>query len=121
MLAFTRIGTTERFPLHLFAINFKINFVSLSNQAIYLHGQKVKTKIWVSWEELLIWNKKHFSSFMNGFHESKKKKKNWKVGARKQCKILINMFSIIQLYLLKNGFITDILKEAFLNCLEQLF
>ena len=49
-------------------INFEINFY-LSNQAVILHAQKLKTKISISWErkELLRWNKKHFSSFLNSF------------------------------------------------------
>ena len=36
----------------------------------FLHDQKFKTKNWISWErkELLKWNKKHFSSFLKGFH-----------------------------------------------------
>ena len=35
----------------------------------FLHAQKVKTKIEISWEwkELLRWNKKHFLSFLKGF------------------------------------------------------
>ena len=39
------------------------------NQVIFLHGQKVKTKFWISWErkEVLRWNKKHFSSFLKAF------------------------------------------------------
>ena len=40
------------------------NLPCLSNQAVFLHDQKVKTKIWISWErkELLKWKKKHLSS-----------------------------------------------------------
>ena len=35
-------------------------------EAVFLHDQKVKIKIYISWErkELLSWNKKHFSSFL---------------------------------------------------------
>ena len=46
------------------------NYPNLSNQAVLLHDQIIKTKTLVSSErkELLRWNKKnHFSSFLNGF------------------------------------------------------
>ena len=54
-------------------INFEIN-LNLSNQAIFLHDQKVKTKNEISWErkELLRWNKKHFPSFLRGFQVLKR-------------------------------------------------
>ena len=41
----------------------------LSNQAVFLHDQNVRTKIWISWErkELLTWNEKHFLSCLKGF------------------------------------------------------
>ena len=48
------------------AIKFEI---SLIYQVVLLHDQKLKTKIWVSWEqkELLRWNEKCFSSFLKVF------------------------------------------------------
>ena len=51
-------------------INFEIN---LSNQGVFEHDQKGKTKIQIFWErrELLRWNKKKFSLFLKGFHLSK--------------------------------------------------
>ena len=41
----------------------------LSIQAVFRYDQKFKTKIELSWEreELLRWNKKHFSSFLKDF------------------------------------------------------
>ena len=49
------------------------NLTDLSNQAVFLHDQKFKTKIQISWEqkELLRWNKKYFSSFLKGFRMPK--------------------------------------------------
>ena len=43
------------------------------NQAVFLHDQKVKTKILIFWEgkELSRWNKNQFSSFLKGFQWSK--------------------------------------------------
>ena len=48
-------------------------FQLLVNQAVFLHDQKVKTKIEISLprKELSRRNKKHFSSFVKGFHWSK--------------------------------------------------
>ena len=53
-------------------INFEINLIFPINPS-FLHDQKVKTKIWISWEwkELLRWNKKHCSPFLKRFHWSK--------------------------------------------------
>ena len=50
-------------------INFENNLIFL-DQVVFLHGQKVKTKIWISRKQkyFLTWNKKHFSWFSNGFH-----------------------------------------------------
>ena len=47
-------------------INFEIN---LSNQAVFLHDQKLKTKVLITSErkKLLEWFKKHFSSFLKEF------------------------------------------------------
>ena len=44
-----------------------------SNQVFFVHDQKVKTKIQMSWErkELLRWNKKHFTPFERVFYLSK--------------------------------------------------
>ena len=42
------------------------NLPYLSNEAVFLNDQKVKTKMEISWEWkelLLMWNKKHYSSF----------------------------------------------------------
>ena len=46
---------------------------NISDQAVFIHAQKLKTKTEISWEwnELLRWNKKHFSSFSKGFQLSK--------------------------------------------------
>ena len=46
---------------------------NISDQAVFIHAQKLKTKTETSWEwnELLRWNKKHFSSFLKGFQLSK--------------------------------------------------
>ena len=54
-------------------INFEINLIFLIN-SVFLHDQKVKTKIYITWEqkENLRWNKKHFSSFLKSFHWKKK-------------------------------------------------
>ena len=51
------------------AINFEINLIFLT-KPFFLHDQNVKTKIYIYWEqnELLRWNKKHFSSFIKSFH-----------------------------------------------------
>ena len=51
----------------------EINLIFLI-KPLFLHDQKVKTKIYISWEQrkLLRWNKKHFSSFLKGFNLSKK-------------------------------------------------
>ena len=48
-------------------INFEINLIFLTKM-LFLHDQKGKTKILISWEqkELLRWNKKHFSLFFEG-------------------------------------------------------
>ena len=45
------------------------NQPDLSNQAVFLHDQNVRTKIEISWErkEPLTWNKKHFLSCLKGF------------------------------------------------------
>ena len=55
----------------LWRLNCEINLIFLI-KPFFLHGQKIKTKSWISWErkELLRWNKKHFSSFLKGFHRS---------------------------------------------------
>ena len=52
---------------------------NISNQAVFIHTQKFKTKTEISWEwnELLRWNKKHFSSFLKGFQLSKIVSQNW--------------------------------------------
>ena len=44
-------------------MNFEINLIFL---IIFLHDEKIKAKIFLSFEqkELLRWNKKHFSSFL---------------------------------------------------------
>ena len=49
------------------------NWTDLFNQAVSSRWPEVKTKISISWEwkELLRENKKHFSSFFQGFHWSK--------------------------------------------------
>ena len=46
---------------------------NISDQAVFIQAQKLKTKTETSWEwnELLRWNKKHFSSFLKGFQLSK--------------------------------------------------
>ena len=51
-------------------INFQTN---ISNQAVFLHYQKLKTKIYISCKrkEILRWNKKHFSPFLKGFQSPK--------------------------------------------------
>ena len=53
-------------------INFELNLIFLTKPT-FLHDQKVKTKMSISWEqkELLIWNKKHFSWLLKGFRWSK--------------------------------------------------
>ena len=45
------------------------NYSYLSNQVVYLHDQKVETKIWISsgQKDFLNWNKKQFSSFLRAF------------------------------------------------------
>ena len=45
------------------------NWHYLSNEAVFLHDQEVKTKIYISWQRKKIsrWNKKHFSSYLKGF------------------------------------------------------
>ena len=55
-------------------LNFEINLICLI-KPFFLHDQKLKTKMSVSWEwkDLLRSNKKHFSSFLNGFHWRKKR------------------------------------------------
>ena len=54
-------------------MSFEINLIFLI-KPLFLHDQKVKTKIYVSWErrKLLRWNKKYFSLFLKGFNLSKK-------------------------------------------------
>ena len=53
-------------------MDFEINLLFLI-EPFFLHDQKLMTKMWISWErkELLKGNKKHFSSFLKGFHLSK--------------------------------------------------
>ena len=55
-------------------MNFKINLIFLNKQ-FFLHDQKFKTKISIFWEqeELLRWNKKHFSLILKNYHWSKYK------------------------------------------------
>ena len=53
-------------------MDFEINLIFLI-EPLFLHDQKVMTKIETSWERkvLLRWNIKHFSSFFKGFQLSK--------------------------------------------------
>ena len=45
------------------------NYPDLFYQAVFLHNQKDRTKMWISQErkKLLTWNKKWFSLFLKGF------------------------------------------------------
>ena len=54
------------------AMNFEVNLIFLIS-LFSLHDQKILTKTEISWEwnELLRWNKKHFSSILKGFQSSK--------------------------------------------------
>ena len=55
--------------------NFEVILIFLS-KSFFLHDQKVKTKMQISWErkKLSRWNKKHFSSFLKGFYWRRKNK-----------------------------------------------
>ena len=50
-------------------MNFKINLI-FPIKSFFLHDQKMKTKILISWKPKVIlrWNKKHFSSILNKFY-----------------------------------------------------
>ena len=50
---------------------FEVNLIFLI-KPFFLHEQKVTTKTKISWERktLLIWNKKHYSSFLKGFQSA---------------------------------------------------
>ena len=52
-------------------INFEVTVICLTKTS-FVHAQKIKTKIKISWEqrELLRWNKKH-PSFLKSYHWSK--------------------------------------------------
>ena len=54
-------------------INFEINLICII-KLFFLHGQDVKTKIWISWKwkELIKWNKSHFHQFQKLFIETNK-------------------------------------------------
>ena len=49
-------------------------FVLLNLESVERRGKI--TKIWISgeWKELFRWNKKHFSTFLKGYHLTKKNK-----------------------------------------------
>ena len=69
------------------------------NQAVFLHDQKVKTKILIFWEgkELSRWNKNQFSSFLKGFQWSKIVSDFWV-----RFSLLIN--EIISTFVKRSGF-----------------
>ena len=74
------------------------------NEAVFLHDQKVKTKVWISWEhkEFLRWNKKHFSSFLKSL-SCQKLSQTW------DCAFMINVKKFNFRYLAAS--IPEILEE----------
>ena len=74
-MRFWTLCTFQFFASKLWRHKFETHLIFLI-KPLFLHEQIVKAKILISWERrgLWRWNKRHFSSFLKGFHWSILKK-----------------------------------------------